>query len=125
MRENEERNLAPLLCGIHCLPCGIHCGIKRLPATRSYVGVWGDAAFEGDVIRLLADLVSRKIDKLKRFVPKILLLVDRYYVADADACPRAIECCDGIDVFHSVFLVDADKRVFQIHPKEAVKSVET
>jgi hypothetical protein len=95
--------------------CGIQKVGNRLDRVVSGEPVW--AKWEGDATVDLCGLLNKsldtKVNKLRDItVPKILLLLDEYVFADQDMYERCVPRISSLGSFHTVFVVQGNKRGF-------------
>jgi hypothetical protein len=74
----------------------------------------GDAA--KDIRDLLNESLNAKAEKLKDITePKILLLLDRYRLADRQMYEECVAHLSSLSHFHTVFVVRSRKDAFILH----------
>lgn len=112
------------------VPNAPRCRIRKVHRDKSYVAsiILSDAKFEGEVreelFKLIATCVNRKAHALRQVTgSKILLLLDRYYVAESDDFPDEFGSLPAINSFHAVFIVDYRGRAHPIWPSRRSEDV--
>jgi hypothetical protein len=98
------------------------CGIQKVGSKPYRVVVGGPAWFkwEGEAAKDICDLLNEsldtKADKLKDIAePKILLLLDRYRLADRQMYEKCVAQLSSLVHFHTVFIVLGHNEGFTLH----------